>query len=205
MSNSTQPREADHIEADVGVVHVARVYAEALLDAASKENKADDVLQELREFIDGVLAPNPQLEDFFANKTISKEKKAELLNNVLPGRVSNLLSNFLLVLNEHERLELLRPILGAYIDLNNKRARRVVVQVRSAVPLLDHQRERLVSDLRKAFRQEPMLEAQVDPDLLGGLIVRVGDWLYDASVKSRLETLQNQLNERSLHATTQPQ
>jgi F-type H+-transporting ATPase subunit delta len=205
MSNSTESPQPDHIEADVGAVHVAHVYADALLDAAGKENKADDVLEELREFIDLVVSPNPELEKFFANKTISKEKKAELLNKVLPGRVSGLLSNFLLVLNEHERLGLLRPILNAYIELNNKRARRVVVQVRSAVPLLDHQRERLVSELRKAFRQEPMLEAQVDPDLLGGLIVRVGDWLYDASVKSRLETLQNQLNERSLHATTQPQ
>jgi F-type H+-transporting ATPase subunit delta len=204
MSNPTELRDPDHFEADVGVMHVARVYAEALLDAAGKENKADDVLQELRDFIDGVLTPNPELAEFFANKTVSKEKKAELLNKVLPGRVSDVLANFILVLNEHERLDLLRPILSAYIDLNNKRARRVVVQVRSAVPLLDHQRERLASELRKAFRQEPVLEAQVDPDLLGGLIVRVGDWLYDASVKSRLATLQNQLNERSLHATTQP-
>jgi F-type H+-transporting ATPase subunit delta len=205
MTNANANAQHDHFEADVGAMHVARVYAEALLDAAVKRNQPDLVLEELRELVETILEPNPQLVDFFANKTISKEKKAELLQKVFPGRVSELLANFLLVLNEHERLDLIQPILHAYIDLNNERARRMVVQVRSAVPLLDRQRERLATELRQVFRQEPMLEAQVDPDLLGGLVVRVGDWLYDASVRSRLESLRNQLNERSLHATTQIQ
>jgi F-type H+-transporting ATPase subunit delta len=203
MTNATDQR--DHFEADVAAMHVARVYAEALLDAAAKHNQADEILQELRDLVETVLKPNPQLLDFFANKTISKERKAEVLQKVFTNRVSDVLANFLLVLNEHDRLELLPAILHAYIELNNQRARRVVVQVRSAVPLLDHQRERLASQLRQVFHQEPVLDAAVDPDLLGGLVVRVGDWLYDASVRTRLESLRNQLNERSLHATTQSQ
>ena len=205
MSSANGNAQTDHIEEDVRAIHVARVYAEALLDAAVKRDQVDQVLEELRELVATVLDPNPQLTDFFANKTITKEKKDELLQKVFPGRVSDLLANFLRVLNEHERLELIRPILHAYTDLTNQRARRMVVQVQSAVPLLDHQRERLVNELRQAFRQEPVLQTQVDPDLLGGLVVRVGDWLYDASVKSRLQSLRNELNERGLHATTQSQ
>ena len=201
MSDATP--EQDHFEADVGAMRVARVYAQALLDAATKQHKADEVLEEYRDLVESALKPNPQLAAFFANKTVNKEKKADLLRKLFTGRVSDLLGNFLQVLNDHERLELLVPILQAYVELNNERARRVVVEVRSAVPLLDHQRERLVNELRQSLRLEPVLDARVDPDLLGGLVVRVGDWLYDASVKSRLETLRNLLNERGLHATHQ--
>jgi F-type H+-transporting ATPase subunit delta len=199
MSDATQTQ--DHFEADVGAMHVARVYAHALLDAATKQHKADAVLEEFGDLVESVLKPNPQLAAFFANKTVNKEKKAELLRKLFTGRVSDLLANFLQVLNDHQRLELLGPILQAYIELNNERARRVVVEVRSAVPLLDRQRERLVNELRQSLRLEPVLDTRVDPDLLGGLVVRVGDWLYDASVKSRLESLRNQLNERGPHAT----
>jgi F-type H+-transporting ATPase subunit delta len=205
MSSATGNAQTDQFEADVGAMHVARVYADALLDAALKRDQPDQVLQEFQELVDTVLKPNPQLLDFFDNKTISKEKKAELLQRVFPGRSSDLLANFLLVLNEHERLDLIQPILHAYIILNNERARRMIVQVRSAVPLLDHQRERLVNELRQVFQQEPVLQTQVDPEMLGGLVVRVGDWLYDASVRSRLDSLRNQLNERSLNATAQIQ
>jgi F-type H+-transporting ATPase subunit delta len=203
MSDPNPSQTQDHIEADVGAVRVARVYGQALLDAATKQHKADEVLEEYRDLVESALKPNPQLAAFFANKTINKEKKAELLRKAFAGRVSDLLANFLQVLNEHERLELLEPILQAYVELNNERARRVVVEVRSAVPLLDHQRERLANELRQSLRLEPVLDARVDPDLLGGLVVRVGDWLYDASVKNRLETLRNQLNERGPHATHQ--
>jgi F-type H+-transporting ATPase subunit delta len=203
MSDPNPTHTPDHIEADVGAVRVARVYGQALLDAATKQHKADEVLEEYRDLVESALEPNPQLAAFFANKTINKENKAELLRKAFAGRVSDLLANFLQVLNEHERLELLGPILQAYVELNNERARRVVVEVRSAVPLLDHQRERLANELRQSLRLEPVLDARVDPDLLGGLVVRVGDWLYDASVKNRLETLRNQLNERGPHATHQ--
>jgi F-type H+-transporting ATPase subunit delta len=201
MTNATAGAQTDHFEADVGALHVARVYAEALLDAAVKRNQVDQVLEELRELVAVVLEPNPQLADFFANKTISKEKKAELLQRVFPGRVSELLANFLLVLNDHERLDLIRPILHAYTDLTNARARRMIVQVQSAVPLLDHQRQRLADELRQAFRQEPVLQTAVDPDLLGGLVVRVGDWLYDASLRKRLETVRKRIIERGSHVT----
>src|SRR6266849_3709536 len=126
MSEPNATQAQDHFEADVGAMRVARVYAQALLDAATQQHKADEVLEEYRDLVESALRPNPQLAEFFAN--------------------------FLQVLNDHERLELLGPILQAYVELNNERARRVVVEVRSAAPLLDHQRERLANELRKAFR-----------------------------------------------------
>ena len=74
------------------------------------------------------------------------------------------------------------------------------VRVRSAVPLADDQRERLTGELRETFGKEPVLHASVEPDLLGGLVVQVDDWVYDGSIRTRLDILRKQLVERSSHA-----
>jgi F-type H+-transporting ATPase subunit delta len=103
------------------------------------------------------------------------------------------------VLNQHERLNLLRPILAAAKELRDQRAKRIRVQVRSAVPLADDQADRLRQQLRESLRLDPVLRTEVDPELLGGVVVRVGDWLYDASVRARLDSIRNQLIERSSH------
>jgi F-type H+-transporting ATPase subunit delta len=107
--------------------------------------------------------------------------------------------NFLLVLNHHDRLDLLRPICDAYRGLRDQRARRIRIQVRSAAPLDDGQRDRLQRELQETFHLEPILETEIDPELLGGMLVRVGDWVYDASVRTQLETIRNQLIARSSH------
>jgi F-type H+-transporting ATPase subunit delta len=65
------------------------------------------------------------------------------------------------------------------------------------VPLEHDHQEQLLGELRQAFQREPILELRVESDLLGGLVVQVGDWLYDASVRSRIARIRNQLIERS--------
>lgn len=76
----------------------------------------------------------------------------------------------------------------------------MLVEVRSAAPLSEPHAERLRHELRESFHKEPILAMKVDPDLIGGLMVKVGDWLYDASVRTQLETLRHQLIESSSHA-----
>ena len=107
--------------------------------------------------------------------------------------------DFLKVLNQHERLNLLRPILSAAKELQDERAKRIRVQVRSAVPLADEQANRLRQQLRETLKLDPVLQTEVDHELLGGVVVRVGDWLYDASVRAKLESIRNQLIARSSH------
>ena len=103
------------------------------------------------------------------------------------------------ILNDHERLDLLRPIAVALAEEFDRRARRVRVQVQSAVPLAADQEERLRRELHDTFKLQPILQTTVDPDLLGGLVVRVEDWVYDGAVRAQLETIRNQLIERSSH------
>jgi F-type H+-transporting ATPase subunit delta len=182
---------------DVGAQRVAQVYAEALLNAAEKKGQVERVLEELDSLIRDLFGADPQFEVFLSSGAIGRDQKAKVLRSIFENRASELFTNFLLVLNHHDRLDILRPILTAVHELYDQRAHRLRVQVRSAVPLPDDQRERLIHELRQTFHLEPVLQPQVDPDLLGGMVVRVGDWVYDTSVRTQLETIRNQLIARS--------
>src|SRR5690242_36224 len=194
--NQNGNQAGEHV-ADVGAQRVARIYAQALLAAAEKRGQAQEVLDELESLVHDVFAAAPQFEGFLASRAISRKRKPPVIRSALQGRASDVFLNFLLVLNDHERLDLLRPILSAYRGLYEERTHRIRVRVKSAAPLPDDQRQRLEQELRTAFQREPILETRVDPDLLGGLVVQVGDWVYDGSVRSRLANLRNQLIERS--------
>jgi F-type H+-transporting ATPase subunit delta len=188
-----------HGTADVGTQRVAKVYAEALLNAATGHDQAQSVLEELGALVGDVFKSNPQIEEFLAGGAVGRNRKAEVIDRTLKERASEIFVNFLHVLNDHERLDLLRPILAAYRELHDRQTGRIMVRVRSAVPLPDDQRQRLTNELRQGFQAEPVLETAIDPELLGGLVVQVGDWMYDASVRTQLDNLRTQLIERSSH------
>lgn len=184
---------------DVGALRVARVYAEALLHAAEKRNQVQEVWEELDSLVADLFAAKPELEVFLSSGAIGRNAKESVLRKVFEGRASELFLNFLMVLNRHDRLDLLRAVRQSYRDLMNIRARRIVVQVRTAAPLEDDQRQRLIENIRESLHLEPVLEERVDPDLLGGLVLRVGDRMFDGSVRSRLLKLREKLRERSSH------
>jgi F-type H+-transporting ATPase subunit delta len=189
-------QQLEHI-ADVSAQRVARVYAEALLNAAEKRNEVDGTFDELDSLTRDVFRADPLFAEFLASGAVGRDQKQAVLQSVFGRRASELFLNFLLVLNEHERLGLLHAIRAEYQDLRDQRARRLRVQVQSPVPLPEDQRQRLLQELRNTFQLEPILEIALEPDLLGGLVVRVGDWVYDASVRTQLETLRNQIIARS--------
>jgi F-type H+-transporting ATPase subunit delta len=179
---------------------VAKVYAEALLRAANQSGQDAAVLQELRSLVDDVFRRDPAIEQFLSSPAVGRERKAEVIKRAFGGRASELLTNFLTVLNAHDRMEVLRAVARAYNDMYDRGQNRMQVLVRSAVPLADDQRERIAGELRAAFGKEPVLHASVEPALLGGLVVQVDDWVYDASVRTRLDLIRKQLVERSSHA-----
>jgi F-type H+-transporting ATPase subunit delta len=192
-----QPRHATVLDATER--QVARVYAEALLGAAEKRGQAAEIREDLDLLIREVLDRDPMLEVFLSSAAVGRERKKEALQKAFAGRASEVLTNFLYVLNDHDRLNLLRGVAAAYRDLYDRKAGRMRVRVASAVPLDDGQRERLRQELQAAFGKEPILDARTDPDLLGGLVVQVDDWVYDASVRTQLENIRKQLIERSSH------
>lgn len=185
--------------ADVNAQKIARVYAEALFNAVEQRGQAAAVLEEYDSFLDDILRADPNLERFFTTGAVGRNQRRLVLENVITGRASELFGNFLFVLNDHERLDLLRPIRLALRELSDAHARRVRVRVQSAVPLADDQQNNLQQLLRETLKLEPVLETKVDPELIGGLIIRVGDWQYDATVRNQLDALRSEIIARSSH------
>jgi F-type H+-transporting ATPase subunit delta len=179
--------------------HVARIYAESLLNAADKRQQTQEVLEQMESLIHEVLARNAVFAVFLASAVVSREHKREALRRVFEGKVNEVLYHFLLVLNDHNRLGVLRQVAVLMRELYERRAGRMHVEVTAAAPLSDEQRERLRQELRQKFGREPILSVQVEPELLGGLMVRVDDWVYDGSVRARLERIQTQLIEKGTY------
>jgi F-type H+-transporting ATPase subunit delta len=120
-----------------------------------------------------------------------------VLEHAFKSNVSDLLFNFLNVLNAKDRLSLVRHVAAAYRGALDQRAKRVRVSVRSAVPLTDAQTEQLRQAIGQATGLDPVVAAKVDESLLGGMIVQVGDQVFDSSVRYRIEAIRNQLLARS--------
>jgi F-type H+-transporting ATPase subunit delta len=176
--------------------HVARIYAEALLAAADKRQQAQEVLEQLEELVREVLARDSAFVLFLASAVVGRDHKRETLRRAFEGKVNEVLYHFLLVLNDHDRLDIIREVAVLMRDIYERRAGRMHVEVRSAIALDDEQRERLRRELRDKFHREPILSVRVDPELLGGVVVKVDDWVYDGSVRARLERIRNQLIEK---------
>ncbi|HEY7328865.1 MAG TPA: ATP synthase F1 subunit delta [Gemmataceae bacterium] len=176
--------------------HVARIYAEALLGAADKRQQTQEVLEQLEELVREVLARDSAFALFLASAVVSGEHKREVLRRAFQGKVNDVLYHFLLVLNDHDRLGIIRETAVLMRDIFERRAGRMHVEVKSAIALDEEQRERLRRELRDKFHREPILSVRVDPELLGGLVVKVDDWVFDDSVRARLDRIRNQLIEK---------
>jgi F-type H+-transporting ATPase subunit delta len=187
---------------DIDVLRIARVYAAALLKSAQPKGVVDALQESFDSLVGDPLRRSDDPADpaaLMASGTIPKARKAEVIEKLFRGKAEDLFVDFLLVLNDHNRLNLIRPVAAMYRELRDELHRRVRVLVRSATPLADDQRERVKTLARDYYHLDPVLVEQVEPALLGGLQLQIGDRLVDLSVRSRLETLRQQLIERSSH------
>ena len=173
---------------------LARVYAEALLASAREVSPAApaELADELTAFVDAVTA-DPAVAAALTSPVVGKKARAAALEAALAGRSSRLLHGLLAVLQQNSRLGLLRNIAAAYRALIAEAAGQVPVRVTAAAALTDDQRTRLTANLKALLKQDPVLDVRVDPDLLGGLVVQVGDSVVDTSVRTRLQTLRTLL------------
>lgn len=195
--NSSATRIGSVME-DPSAQAVARTYADAFLDAA-QDHGGESALDELGSFVDDVLLKVPGLQEIFNSLVIGRDEKIRLIDHVIAPRASDLVTNFLRVLARHGRLELLPAILRESKIRNEIRHGRRRVQVISARPLDVRAEGRIRTRLAESLPFEPILETQVDPSLLGGIVIRVGDTVYDSSLAMRVKQLRERLEERSLH------
>jgi F-type H+-transporting ATPase subunit delta len=184
---------------DPTVQSVAKVYAVGLLEAAEKAGGAAGVVEEFGSFLTEVLDRHPDFERLLCTSITSQEAKLSLIDRVLAPRGTPLFVNLLRVLAKHERLEIVRGVHAAVVREQERRAGQIRVQVTSATPLSAEALESLRARLAQTMSASPLLEPVVDADLLGGLVIRVGDTVYDGSVRNRLRQLRGKLRERCLN------
>ncbi|WP_417847889.1 ATP synthase F1 subunit delta [Thalassoglobus sp.] len=198
MSETQVQTRPSHVLEDPSAKGVARVYSTALLDAVSGDKQAE-LLEEFTSFHDEVLLKSAGFEQLLVSGLTSYDEKVGLIERVVKPRASQTFTNFLLVLARHERLELLPLILEESRAEHEKRAGKSRVQIRSAVSLSEEQLGRIKNRLQDALSSEPILMPSVDQELLGGLVIQVGDTVYDGSLRTRLKVLQQRLRERYLN------
>ncbi len=172
---------------------------EALINAAAKEGSVGEVLDELDEIISGVVLKYPKYAELLETPLVSAAEKDEVLRKSFEGRALPIVVRFLRVLNRHGRLGSLRPIARGAREVWDRRENRRTVLVHSATALDDAQRASLHDRLAQALAATPVLKYVVDPSLIGGLVIQVGDDVYDASLRNRLEQLRQRLIEGKTH------
>ena len=178
---------------------IPRTYAEALLAVAAERKQTAEVAADFHAFTHEVLPGVNGLEAYLDSPAVNRKAKDETILRVLEGRATDLFIDFLRVLNAKDRLSMVRFIGVAFRTLLEERTGRVRVLVESAVPLSDDQKNALTKTLADALGRTPILVVRERPELLGGLVVHVGDRVLDTSVRSKLETLRTNLLARGNH------
>jgi F-type H+-transporting ATPase subunit delta len=170
---------------------VAQVYSRSLFEVAKQQGKLDRVRDELAAFADA-LAQNRELSVFFFSPYFSTEEKEDGLGRTVIDADPTFV-NFLGVLIENHRLPLIHRIRRQFDALWDRENRRLPVAVTSAVELDRAVVEELERGIHAQTGQRVELESRVDPDILGGIVLQVGNFILDASVRHRLEQLRREV------------
>jgi F-type H+-transporting ATPase subunit delta len=172
---------------------VARRYAKALFGLAVESGRVEQWNDAL-EAIGQVLATTPELADALANPAYGRDQRRSLVE-VLAGTLKLDVepANLLLLLGDRNRLDELEPIIQAFTALADAHLGRVRARVTSAAPLDAGALEAIAARLSQAAHGQVILEREVDPALMGGVVAQVGNLVYDGSVRTQLEDLRNTL------------
>ncbi len=174
---------------DSRATDVGARYAQALFDLAVEETAIAAIEADLKA-LKALVTESEDLRRLLASPRFSAEDKAKGLAGIAArAGFHKTTEKFLGLLAANRRTASLGNIIGAFERLAAARRGQVSAQVVTAIPLTDAQTRGLTAALRQALGREPEIDATVDPAILGGLKVRVGSRLYDASLKSKLDTL----------------
>jgi F-type H+-transporting ATPase subunit delta len=188
----TEPDVQHETVFDTGQQHLGKIYAKALLGAADKAGATVVMLEELNSLVSDVLDKLPKFSAALESPRLAHEEKLRLLDAAFAGKMNPLLLNFLRVVSQHGRLNCLRAIAYEARQLYNEARGRIEVRVKTAEPVDGELLKSITARLKSALKSELDVQTEVDPAMLGGLVVRVGDTVYDGSVSTRLERLRTQ-------------
>jgi ATP synthase F1 delta subunit len=170
---------------------IARVYSQALFEAAKDSGKLDAIREQLGQFADA-LDENRQLAMFFFSPYFSSAEKRDGIKNAVSGAEPDLV-NFLELLAEKHRMPAIFRIRREFDRLWAHENRQLEVELTSAVELDPEIAKRVGDEIAKQTDRKVELSTNVDPDVLGGLVLRVGNMVLDTSIRTRLERLRREI------------
>lgn len=174
---------------------VSKTYGEALFQAACEgsDAKCTELMEEIRQ-LQGILKANPEFDSLMKHPSIPKPEKQKVMEEVFRGRVSDELVNFLHIIVSKERFSELDAIFDYFTDRVKERQRIGVVYVTSAAALSGQQKaavEKKILETSDYRELEP--HYAVDTELIGGLVIRIGDRVVDSSIRTKLDHMTKQL------------
>lgn len=172
---------------------VSKVYGDALMEVALDGQKVDALYGEAKA-LDSVWEENPELAALLDNPKVVKEEKQELLEKVFRDRLSPEMFGFLTTIVEKGRHKEIRQILAYFIGQVKEYKKIGTAHVASAVALSDAQKAQVKERLLETTQYVDFeIEHIVDPSLIGGMVIRIGDRVVDSSIKTQLYELQKKL------------
>ncbi len=170
---------------------IGQVYARSLFEVAQEHDKLDEVREELGELADAI-AESRDLSTFFFSPYFSVQEKKEGLAKALDG-AEEIFENFLGALLENHRMPAIHRIRREYDALWREEKKLLPVQITSAVELDEQIVKNIGDQIGEQTGREVDLRSIVDPEILGGIVLRVGNSILDASIKNRLDQLRRQV------------
>ena len=172
---------------------VSNTYGEALFELAVEEGKEDVFLDEIV-VIRQAIRENPDFSRLMEHPQILKEQKLEVLENVFNGRISDELMGFLSLIVTKDRYDDIDSILEYYVNGIKALKGVGVASVKSAAELSDNLKKEIEKKLLETTSYKSMeIDYSVDPELIGGIVIRIGDRVVDNSVQTKLNKLQHEL------------
>jgi F-type H+-transporting ATPase subunit delta len=170
---------------------IASVYARSLFEVAKEHDKLDTVREQLGEFADA-LSENRELQVFFFSPYFSTPEKKDGLKKAVSG-TEEIFDNFLELLIEKHRMPAVFRVRRELDRMWERENQLLPVEVTSAIELDESTVKQIGDRIGEQTGQKVELSAKVEPDILGGIVVRVGNSIIDASIRARLESLRKQV------------
>jgi F-type H+-transporting ATPase subunit delta len=167
-------------------------YAEALLGVAQEQRAVEPIRQELEELV-ALVEAAPALRDLIVRPDVPPEQKEQAITVALGDRFSHAIVSTLLVLLHHQRGEDLPAVNDVYDELADEAEGIVRAEARAAIPLTEAQQKRLAAALARNTGKRVVLVTRVDPSVLAGVVVQLGDRMIDGSAAGRLERIREEL------------
>jgi F-type H+-transporting ATPase subunit delta len=175
---------------------VARVYTQALFDIAKSQSVVEETGSELEQ-VQAMLERDAQFLQFFNSPVLETTTKVEILRRSLQGKVSDTVIDFLCLLLEKDRFTALPSITMAYREMADAHAGRARVRVATAMPMEEGLRREIAGAIARGIDREVILEDEVEPALVGGAVITIGDKVYDGSLATRLNQYRRQIMRRA--------